>query len=187
MRTGWNENAGNAFYSPVPRFFKGRWWDCMVPVILLPFLNDTFCGIYTMRLTSHTDFALRVLLYVGAAGKTVTITQISEAYGISKEHLRKVVHSLSQLGYLKTTQGRNGGITLAMLPDLINIRKVVDQLENSNIVECFDSETSTCAIDGMCLLKKALMDARNSFMQVLEQYCLSDMISNQELVAFCRQ
>lgn len=140
-----------------------------------------------MRLTSHTDYALRVLLYVGAAGRTVTISQISDAYAISKEHLRKVVHALSQLGYLNTTQGRYGGINLAMPPDLINIRKVVDQLENSNIVECFDKETNTCVIDGMCLLKKALLDARESFMQVLAEYHLSDLIRNPRLVAFCSQ
>jgi len=140
-----------------------------------------------MRLTSHTDYALRVLLYVGAAGRSVTISQISEAYAISKEHLRKVVHALSQLGYLSTTQGRYGGITLAMPPDLINIRKVVDQLENSNIVECFDPETNTCVIDGMCALKRALFDARESFMSVLAGYHLSDFINNQKLVAFCQQ
>lgn len=140
-----------------------------------------------MRLTSHTDYALRVLLYVGATGKSVTISQISAAYAISKEHLRKVVHALSQLGYLRTTQGRYGGITLAMPPDLINIRKVVDQLENTHIVECFDQGTNTCAIDGMCLLKKALFEARESFLQVLAGYHLSDMIRNPRLVGFCEQ
>ena len=140
-----------------------------------------------MRLTSHTDFALRVLLYVGANGKTVTISQISQAYGISKEHLRKVVHALSQAGYLHTSQGRNGGIMLAMPPDLINIRKVVDKLENTDIVECFDRETNTCVIDGMCLLKKALFDARESFMQVLAGYQLSDLIRNPRLAAFSQQ
>ena len=140
-----------------------------------------------MRLTSHTDYALRVLIYVGAVGKSVTISEISRAYGISKEHLRKVVHTLAQLGYLSTTQGRYGGITLAMPPDLINIRKVVDQLENTNIVECFDKETNTCVIDGMCLLKKALLDARESFMSVLAGYHLSDLIRNPRLVTFCRQ
>ena len=140
-----------------------------------------------MRLTSHTDYALRVLLYVGAAERSVTISQISEAYGISKEHLRKVVHALAQLGYLSTTQGRYGGITLAMPPDLINIRKVVEQLENGTIVECFDAETNACAIDGMCLLKKALFDARESFMGVLAKYHLSDLIRNPRLIAFCQQ
>lgn len=140
-----------------------------------------------MRLTSHTDYALRVLLYVGAAERSVTISQVSDAYAISKEHLRKVVHALSQLGYLSTTQGRNGGITLAMPPDLINIRKVVEQLENGTIVECFDPVTNTCAIDGMCLLKKALYDAREGFMRVLAEYHLSDLIRNPRLIAFCQQ
>jgi len=139
-----------------------------------------------LRLTSHTDYALRVLLYVGAASRTVTITQISEAYNISKEHLRKVVHALSQLGYLHTTQGRNGGITLAMSAERINIRRVVDHLENANIVECFDRDTNTCAIDGMCRLKKALFEARENFMKVLEQYHLSDLITNPRLIAFSR-
>jgi len=139
-----------------------------------------------MRLTSHTDFALRVLLYVGAAEKSVTITQISNAYTISKEHLRKVVHALAQLGYINTTQGRYGGITLAKAPEKINIRDVVDNLENTCIVECFDSETNTCVIDGMCRLKKALFEARESFMAVLGQYTLSDLISHPRLIAFCK-
>ena len=140
-----------------------------------------------MRLTSYTDYALRVLLYTGAAGETVTISQISEAYDISKEHLRKVVHALSQLGYLSTTQGRNGGITLARLPETINIREVVEKLETGLLVECFDPATNTCAIDGMCGLKHVLKRAQNSFMDTLGNYHLSDFLKNQKLVAFCRR
>lgn len=140
-----------------------------------------------MRLTSYTDYALRVLIYAGAAGETVTISRISEAFDISKEHLRKVVHALSQLGYLNTTQGRNGGITLARLPETINIREVVEKLETGLLVECFDPVTNTCAIDGMCGLKHVLKRAQNSFMETLGQYHLSDFLKNQKLIAFCRR
>lgn len=140
-----------------------------------------------MRLTSYTDYALRVLIYAGAAGETVTISQISEAFDISKEHLRKVVHALSQLGYLSTTQGRNGGITLARLPETINIREVVEKLETGLLVECFDPATNTCAIDGMCGLKHVLKRAQNSFMETLGEYHLSDFLKNQKLIAFCRR
>jgi Rrf2 family nitric oxide-sensitive transcriptional repressor len=139
-----------------------------------------------MRLTSYTDYALRVLLYAGAAGQTVTISQISEAFNISKEHLRKVVHALAQLGYLTTTQGRNGGITLARPPENINIREVVEKLETGLLVECFDAATNTCAIDGMCGLKHVLKRAQNSFMDTLGAYQLSDFIKNQKLIAFSR-
>lgn len=139
-----------------------------------------------MRLTSYTDYALRVLLYAGAANRTVTISQISQAFDISKEHLRKVVHALAQHGYLSTSQGRNGGITLARAPETINIREVVERLETGLLVECFDPATNTCVIDGMCGLKHVLKRAQNSFMDTLGQYHLSDFLKNQKLLAFAR-
>lgn len=139
-----------------------------------------------MRLTRYTDYALRVLLYTGAAEGTVTISRISEAFDISKDHLRKVVHSLAQYGYLHTSQGRNGGITLAMPPNSINIKEVVLKFESTTLVECFDSETNTCAIDGKCGLKGALFLAQKSFLEVLDQYYLSDFIHNPRLVTFVR-
>lgn len=139
-----------------------------------------------MRLTSYTDYALRVLLYAGAAERTVTIAQISTAFDISKEHLRKVVHALAQHGYISTTQGRNGGITLARAPETINIRDVVEKFETGLLVECFDPATNTCAIDGMCGLKHVLKRAQNSFMETLGNYHLSDFLKNQKLIAFAR-
>ena len=137
-----------------------------------------------MRLTNHTDYALRVLLFAGAAGQIVTISKISDAFGISKEHLRKVVHSLSQLGYISTSQGRYGGITLARPPEQINIREVVENFEPTEIVECFNNETNTCAINGMCGLKRVLYLAQKNFMDTLSGYNLSDLIKNPGLIAF---
>ncbi len=139
-----------------------------------------------MRLTSYTDYALRVLLYTGAAGRLVTISNISDAFGISKEHLRKVVHSLSQLGYLTTTQGRNGGIVLAKPAEQINIRDIVLLFETTPLVECFDASTNTCQINGMCGLKHALAKAQRSFLDTLGTYYLSDLIKNPKLIAFTR-
>jgi len=139
-----------------------------------------------MRLTSYTDYALRVLLYTGAAGRLVTISNISDAFGISKEHLRKVVHSLAQLGYITTTQGRNGGIVLAKPADQINIRDIVLLFETTPLVECFNSETNNCQINGMCGLKHVLAKAQKSFLDTLGRYYLSDLIKNPKLIAFAR-
>lgn len=139
-----------------------------------------------MRLTSYTDYALRVLLYAGAAGQLVTISNISDAFGISKEHLRKVVHSLAQLGYLTTTQGRNGGIMLAKRPEEINIRDIVLLFETTPLVECFDKNTNTCQINGICGLKHVLAKAQRSFLDTLGAYYLSDLIKNPKLIAFAR-
>ena len=140
-----------------------------------------------MRLTSYTDYALRVLLFVGSTDDAVTINTISTAYEISKEHLRKVVHALSQAGYLHTTQGRNGGIRLGKPAETINLRDVVMHFENADLVECFDKATNTCPINGMCGLKHMLQKAQSAFMDVLGQYHLSDLIKNPRLVIFVKQ
>ena len=84
-----------------------------------------------MRLTLHTDFALRVLIQVGLNdGKLTTIKDIAQTFGISKAHLMKVVNDLSQKGYLDTVRGRNGGIRLKREPRDINIGEVVRDTEN---------------------------------------------------------
>ena len=137
-----------------------------------------------MRLTIYTDYALRVLLYTGAADQSVTIARISDAFGISKDHLRKVVHALAQHDFVVTTQGRSGGIRLARPADEINLREVVERFEATLLVECFDPVTNTCPIDGMCHLKHVLHDAQQSFLASLGNYQLSDLISNPRLIAF---
>jgi len=139
-----------------------------------------------MRLTSYTDYALRVLLFVAATDEAVTISVISSAYGISKEHLRKVVHALSQHGYLHTTQGRKGGIRLGMPAEKINLREVVLQFESADLVECFNVETNTCPILGMCGLKNVLQKAQKSFLDILGQYYLSDLVKNPRLLVFVK-
>ena len=68
-----------------------------------------------MRLTQWTDFTLRVLMYCAACYERalpVTITEVAEAYGISRSHLTKIVQDLSARGYLETTRGRGGGMRL---------------------------------------------------------------------------
>ena len=51
-----------------------------------------------MRLTRFTDYSLRVLIYLAKDNENrVTIQQISDAYGISKNHLMKVVSNLTRL------------------------------------------------------------------------------------------
>ena len=137
-----------------------------------------------MRLTSYTDYALRVLLYTGAAGRLVTISNISDSFGISKEHLRKVVHALAQFGYLTTTQGRNGGIILAKPASEINIRDIVLLFETTPLVECFSGGSNTCQINGMCGLKNILAKAQKNFLDTLGAYYLSDLIKNPRLIAF---
>lgn len=135
-----------------------------------------------MQLTLYTDYSLRALLYLGInAGRIGTITDIAQSYGISRNHLVKVVHNLATRGFILTTRGRGGGIKLARSPAKINIGDVVRQTEmNFKLVECFDRVHNTCPIAAACFLKRALYEAQGAFMAVLDRYTLADVLDNKD-------
>lgn len=130
-----------------------------------------------MRLTRFTDYSLRVLIYLGLKDNgRVTIREISDAYGISRNHLMKVVSLLTRMGYLDARRGPGGGIALARPPADIIIAEVVRDMEDDlNLVECFCEEGS-CIIKPMCKLKTALNQALNAYLDTLEAYTLLDLL-----------
>jgi len=136
-----------------------------------------------MQLTLYSDYSLRVLIYLGIRPQeeTVTITNIADAFGISRNHLVKVVHNLSLLGYIITARGKRGGLRLSRSPDKINLGDVVRHTEgNFDIVECFNSTSNTCPISPMCKLKGVIHEAYRGFISVLDQYTLADILKNKK-------
>ena len=131
-----------------------------------------------MRLTRHTDYALRVLMYAAARNdRLVTITEVANAFGISRNHLVKVVNNLGHQGCLETVRGKGGGIRLSKAPGAISVGKVVRTMEEHlDIIDCTGSE---CPILVPCKLRTALGEARDAFMQVLDGYTLADLVANQ--------
>lgn len=133
-----------------------------------------------MRVTRYTDYALRVLMYLAATDERATIADIASRYGISKNHLMKVVQQLNQLGYVSATRGKSGGLRLGRVPDAIHLGQLVRDTEaDFHIVECFDSATDTCALTPACQLKNVFNEALNAFLAVLDQYTLADLLPNQ--------
>lgn len=131
-----------------------------------------------MQLTLYTDYSLRVLIYLGThQDRRATITEIANAYDISRNHLVKVVHQLSGNGWITTIRGKSGGMHLAFPPHQINIGTIVRQTEpHMNLLECFDKPNDSCAISPVCNLKRTLYQARRAFMEVLDQQTLADAI-----------
>lgn len=134
-----------------------------------------------MRLTVYTDYALRVLMYVAVRGEPrPTIAQIAASYGISRNHLMKVVHELGVAGYLETARGKNGGLRLARPAGEIGLGEVVRRTEpDLALVPCFDPVNAACAISPACRLRGALNQARLAFLQVLDGYTLADLVENR--------
>lgn len=137
-----------------------------------------------MHLNLYTDYGLRVLLYLAASPtRSAAAPDIATTYGISLNHLRKVVQALAHEGYVTTTRGRAGGVTLAMDPASIRVGSVVRALElDLDLVECFDARSNACIIAPCCDLERALREARDAFFAVLDQHTLADLTRNRSAV-----
>lgn len=134
-----------------------------------------------MQLTTHTDYALRVMIYLGLhTDRLVTISELAEYFAISQNHLVKVVHKLGLKGFIFTQRGKGGGIRLARPASEIGVGDLVRQLENHfHIAECFDPRKhNQCRLQPQCGLIGKLHQASEAFLGVLDEVVLSDLIGN---------
>lgn len=132
-----------------------------------------------MQLTSYSDYSLRVLMYLAVrTTELATIEKIAKTYGISKDHLTKVVHQLGLAGYVTTLRGRGGGLRLAREPGRICVGEVIRHTEaKMALVECFDPQGSLCRIEPACGLRLALEEALGAFLRTLDGYTLADLVA----------
>lgn len=139
-----------------------------------------------MQLTIFTDYGLRALMYLAARPeKMCSVREVAEHYGISYNHLVKVVHKLSQIGLISSAKGKGGGIKLAVRADTLRLGDLVRMLEpNMDLVECFDKDRNTCRITSSCTLKHYLFDAGKAFIDNLNLHTLEDAVADKSLFKF---
>lgn len=137
-----------------------------------------------MHLSTFTDYAMRTLIYIGLQrDRLVTIAEIARAYGISENHLMKVVHHLAQRGRVETIRGKGGGLRLAMAPASINIGTLVRATEGSTgLLQCLDGQ-SDCCIQRACRLTGILREAQDALFAVLDKYTLDDLLCDEPALA----
>lgn len=134
-----------------------------------------------MHITLHTDYALRVLIYLGAnEHRLATIQEISGRFEVSRSHLMKIVNQLIRNGYVEGLRGKGGGLRLARPAARIGIGQVVRDMESDlALVECFAGE-SRCLLTGSCRLRAALGNALDAFLGSLDRQTLADLLSPQQ-------
>jgi Rrf2 family transcriptional regulator, nitric oxide-sensitive transcriptional repressor len=134
-----------------------------------------------MRLSLHTDYALRTLMFLAAKDGHHSIAEIARAYGISKNHLMKVAQRLAAEGFVESVRGRSGGLKLARPASALNIGSIVRVMEDTGtFVECFDAATNSCVVTPVCGLRHTLVGALEAFARHLDQFTVADLIPNVE-------
>jgi Rrf2 family nitric oxide-sensitive transcriptional repressor len=135
-----------------------------------------------MKLTTFTDYCLRVLIYLASRPEQrATVPEIAAALQVSEHHLTKVVHFLGREGFAATLRGRGGGLMLGRDAAAIGVGDVVRRAEGPTVAaECFDpASTSQCTIAPACRLRGALADAVAAFDAALDRYTLADLVGNR--------
>jgi Rrf2 family transcriptional regulator, nitric oxide-sensitive transcriptional repressor len=129
-----------------------------------------------MRLTTFTDFALRALMRLaGEPERSFSTGEIAEEFGISRNHLAKVVRDLADGGFIATQRGVGGGFALARPPQAITLGEVVRALEETGaLVECFRLDGGDCVLTPRCRLKARLASAREAFLRELDKTTLAE-------------
>jgi Rrf2 family nitric oxide-sensitive transcriptional repressor len=133
-----------------------------------------------MQLTTHSDYALRLLIYLMSyRTRKVSTREVADAYGISLHHLTKVAKSLTKAGWLVAARGGGGGLTLAAHTPNVRVGEIIRYTEtNINVAECFTAATNTCPIIGVCHLKPVLYRARKAFFDVLDSVTIQEIARN---------
>ncbi|MBL4598574.1 MAG: Rrf2 family transcriptional regulator [Rhizobiaceae bacterium] len=133
-----------------------------------------------MRLNLQSDYALRLLMQLAVnTDSLLTIAEIAECYGISRNHLMKVANALGREGFIVTVRGRSGGLRLAHDASSIIIGSVVRKTEGDfALVECLQEGKNNCLITPVCRLKGVLGEATEAFMAVLDKYTIADLVAD---------
>ncbi len=132
-----------------------------------------------MQLKRYTDYSLRLLIYLGInPERVVSISEIAEAYDISRNHLLKVVNGLMEQGLIQTFRGKSGGLQLAKQPQKINVGEVIKYMEGN--VALIDCQEPYCSILPACTLNRVLHEAHLAFFKTLQAYTLADLIKAKE-------
>lgn len=131
-----------------------------------------------MRLTTFSDYTLRVLMYLALErDRLATIPEIAAAYDISENHLMKVVHQLARAGVIESVRGKGGGVRLARAPEDIRLGQIIRASEGSApIVECLSDDAGCCAIAPACRLTAVLVKAFDALYASLDEYTLADLV-----------
>ncbi len=130
-----------------------------------------------MKLSRFSDLGLRALMMLGSSRDRLSAREISDFYGVSKDHVMKSLQRLEHVGIVASTPGRGGGFTLVANPETLRVGDVIRDLEPSlALAECFEEANTRCPLTGDCLLAKALSDGLRAFFDGLNRYTLADLV-----------
>lgn len=108
--------------------------------------------------------------------RAFSTTELAQEFGISRNHLAKIMQRLARGGIVETRRGGGGGAALARPAAEIRLGDVIRLLEEGQpLVECFALAGGACTLVGQCRLQGKLRGAEAAFLAELDRSTLADV------------
>ncbi len=133
-------------------------------------------------LSNKARYALRAAAYLAGlpAGTRVQIAEIAAARSIPLKFLEAILLELRKAGFLESKKGKGGGYSLAGASNEISLAAVIRVIDGPIAMlpcaslnfyqECPDCDKTNCG------LNRAIAEARDAILSVLEHRFLSDIV-----------
>lgn len=137
-----------------------------------------------MNLSKTSKYAFRILVHMAKDDKALySAQQLHKDIDVPERYLRRLLTDLSKSGFIKSTQGRQGGFTFARdisTITLLQIVKAIDGLDSIN--ECILGY-ETCAFNYSCPMHDVWEETKLKVLETLSKTSLKN-IHNKELEDF---
>ena len=139
-----------------------------------------------MQFSAQEEYGLRCLLRVAAAGPggSLTISEISDAEGISIPYVAKMMRVLRDSGLVLSERGQAGGYRLARPADEISAAQALAALGGKfyggEFCERYAGNEQSCTHTMNCSIRSLWRTVQSVVDQVLSRTKLKDLLRNEE-------
>lgn len=131
-----------------------------------------------MHLTKKSSYGLIAAIELASnrdAG-TIPARAIAEKYSLPIPFIEKILTELRAAGVVKARKGRRGGYKLAMDPDNISLRYIIEALgESLDLVSCVRPSEASCQLLYVCPTKDVWGTIDERFKALLDSLSLADL------------
>lgn len=134
-----------------------------------------------MQLTRQADYAIRALLHLSAekTGNVVQTKEIASSEGIPEKYLPTIMRTLARAGLVRTLRGNQGGVLLARKPDEINLREVIEAIEEPIVLNRCLRDDGECDRESFCPVHPVWESIQQTLIDQLESTTFADLATDK--------
>ncbi len=142
-----------------------------------------------MKVSAQEEYGLRCLMQMArtGAGRSVSISEISRAEGLSAPNVAKLMRILRLGGLVRSVRGQAGGYTLARPAEDIMLDEVLqvlgDPLFGPDFCQQHIGTAKACIHTGDCSMRPVWKQLQRLVNEVLARTSLQDMLRGEEAMA----